>query len=167
MLNITFNITDEQLVTLWGREISQLTPETEKSLNLYGLQVLLVENNFDSRELFTFLLQEFGAQVIAVALVSEALEALERHQIDILIGDIELPVEDGYSLVSKIRTREAEKGGKMIPAIAVTCADREEDRIRARAAGFQSHMSKPVDVYELVKVVASFAGRKGKFERFQ
>lgn len=158
MFNNTFDFVDEQqIVTLWGKEISQLTPETEEPLNLYGLQVLLVENHFDTRELFTFLLQEFGAEVIPVALVSEALEALERHRIDILIADVELPGEDGYSLVRKMRTREAERGGKMIPALAVTCAAREEDRIRALLAGFQIHMCKPVEVHELVKVVASLA----------
>ena len=73
---------------------------------------------------------------------------------------IELPFEDGYSLISKMRTGEAQRGGQMLPAIAVTCAAREEDRIRALSAGFQFHMSKPVEVYELVKVVASLAGRK-------
>lgn len=134
---------------------------SEKTVTLDGLQVLVVENNSDTRELFTFLLLEFGAEVIAVAVVSEALEVLERYQLDIIISDIELPGEDGCSLVSKVRTREASRGGQMIPAIAVTCAVSSSERIRALKAGFQKHMSKPIDVYELVKVVASLAGRAG------
>lgn len=72
-----------------------------------------------------------------------------------------MPNGDGYSLISKVRNREAETGRKMIPAIAVTGAATDKERIRALKAGYQMHISKPIDLDKLVQVVASFTGRSG------
>lgn len=92
---------------------------------------------------------------------AEALEALEQHKPDILISDLGMPDEDGYSLISKIRALPPERGGQ-IPAAALTAYARAEDRMRVLRSGFQFHLPKPVDSAELVTVVASLAGRAYK-----
>lgn len=84
------------------------------------------------------------------------MQLLETWQLDILISDIGMPVEDGYSLIRRIRALPAEKGGK-VRAIALTAYAREEDRIRAISAGFHMHVSKPIDPLHLVAVVANLA----------
>jgi CheY-like chemotaxis protein len=80
---------------------------------------------------------------------------------DILVADIGMPGEDGYSLIRSIRALPRDRGGS-IPAAAVTALARAEDRRRALLAGFQTHVAKPVDVVELVAVVASLVGRTGR-----
>ena len=84
--------------------------------------------------------------------------ALEQHKPDVLISDLGMPDEDGYSLISKIRALPSERGGQ-IPAAALTAYARAEDRMRVLRSGFQFHLPKPVDSAELVTVVASLAGR--------
>jgi CheY-like chemotaxis protein len=88
-------------------------------------------------------------------------QALGRERPDILVADIGMPGEDGYSLIRSIRALPPDRGGS-IPAAAVTALARAEDRRRALLAGFQTHVAKPVDVVELVAVVASLAGRTGR-----
>jgi CheY-like chemotaxis protein len=102
--------------------------------------------------------------VTAVASVPEALSAIDQELPNVLISDIGVPGEDGYSLIRKIRLRPAELGGKM-PAAALTAYARTEDRIRALAAGFQTHLAKPVDPAELVATIAVLAGRLEAVER--
>jgi hypothetical protein len=103
-------------------------------------------------------LKEVGSEVITCRSVEEALVALEQHKPDILISDLGMPDEDGYSLISKVRALPAEEGGH-IPAAALTAYARAEDRMRVLRSGFQFHLPKPVDSAELVTVVASLAGR--------
>jgi len=131
---------------------------TEGLPSLEGLKVLVVDDEPDTRELIREVLQECGSEVITSHSVAEALEALEAHQPDILISDLGMPDEDGYSLISKIRALPAEQGGQ-IPAAALTAYARAEDRLRVLRSGFQFHLPKPVDSAELVTVVASLAGR--------
>ena len=88
----------------------------------------------------------------------EALELLQSEQPDLLISDIGMPYEDGYTLIRKVRALPAERGGRT-PAVALTAYAREQDRIRALVAGFQSHVVKPVKPAELMVVVAQLAGR--------
>jgi CheY-like chemotaxis protein len=109
--------------------------------SLQGIRVLVVDDEADTRELICEVLKECGSEVIMSRSVAEALEALEQHKPDILISDLGMPDEDGYSLISKIRA---------LPA---------EDRMRVLRSGFQFHLPKPVDSAELVTVVASLAGR--------
>ncbi|MGQ4648306.1 response regulator [Lyngbya aestuarii] len=123
-----------------------------------GLRLLIVDDNSDSRELLTLLFEEEGAEVIAVKSASEAIEVLEHIQPDILLSDILMPGEDGYSLIRKVRKRELERGGE-IPAIAVTVAARTEDRARALSAGFHSHISKPLNLECLLATVAMLCQR--------
>jgi PAS domain S-box-containing protein len=126
--------------------------------SLEGLKVLVVDDEADTRELIREVLKECGSEVIMCRSATEALEALEQHKPDILISDLGMPDEDGYSLISKIRALPAERGGQ-IPAAALTAYARAEDRMRVLRSGFQFHLPKPVDSAELVTVVASLAGR--------
>jgi PAS domain S-box-containing protein len=128
---------------------------------LEGLRVLVVEDEADTRELLITILRQYGVEVTAVASAGEALEAVQRLKPDVIVSDIGMPEEDGYSLMRKVRALHAEQGGQ-IPAVALTAYVRAEDRISALAAGFQLHMPKPVNPEELAAVVANLAGRTGK-----
>ena len=126
--------------------------------SLHGLKVLVVDDEADTRELIGQVLKECGSEVITTCSAAEALAAIEQHKPDILISDLGMPDEDGYSLISKIRALPPEQGGQ-IPAAALTAYARAEDRMRVLRSGFQYHLPKPVDSAELVTVVASLAGR--------
>ncbi|MEW6737045.1 MAG: ATP-binding protein, partial [Acidobacteriota bacterium] len=125
---------------------------------LDGLSVLIVDDEPDARELLTFMLEQYGAQVIAVASAQEALALLDQQQPDVLLTDIGMPDEDGYTLIRKVRARAPENGG-CIPAAALTAYARAEDRVRALSEGFQMHVAKPIDPDQLTITVASLAGR--------
>lgn len=125
---------------------------------LDGLQVLVVDDSADTLELIAFILEQCKAQVMKAASADEAFEAIAQSKPDILISDISMPDEDGYSLIARVRTLEA-KQERQMPAVALTAFAREEDCTRALAAGFQMHLSKPVEPGELVAVVADLAGR--------
>ena len=119
------------------------------------------DDEADTGELIGEVLKECGSEVIITRSVAEALEALEQHKPDILISDLGMPDEDGYSLIEKVRALPSERGGD-IPAAALTAYARAEDRMRVLRSGFQFHLPKPVDSAELVTVVASLAGRAYK-----
>jgi CheY-like chemotaxis protein/anti-sigma regulatory factor (Ser/Thr protein kinase) len=123
---------------------------------LNGVRVLIVDDEADSREFLVAALEQCEAKVFAAASVSEALEGVSQFKPDVLVSDIGMPLEDGYSLIRKVRKLSAEQGGE-IPAIALTAYARAEDRMRAIAAGFQMHIPKPVEPAELATVVASLA----------
>ncbi|PMB14759.1 hypothetical protein CEN48_09020 [Fischerella thermalis CCMEE 5282] len=125
---------------------------------LDGVRVLVVDDEADTRDYLTTLLKQSQADVLAVASVPAALEAVEHWKPDVLVSDIGMPEEDGYSLLRKLRSLAPEKGGK-IPAAALTAYARAEDRRRAIQAGFQLHLPKPIDPSELITVVASLVGR--------
>jgi CheY-like chemotaxis protein len=91
--------------------------------------------------------------------VSEALNAIKASLPNVLVSDIGLPGEDGYSLIARVRNMDVERG-ECLPAVALTAYAREEDRQRALNAGFQMHVSKPVDPDELVRVIAKLSGRQ-------
>jgi PAS domain S-box-containing protein len=128
---------------------------------LEGLRVLVVDDESDTRELLEAVLSSCGARVTPTASVAEALEHIGREQFDVLVTDIGMPGEDGYSLIEKVRMLPAERGGTL-PAAALTAYARMEDRVRALRSGFQIHVPKPVDPTELITVVANLAGRVGK-----
>jgi signal transduction histidine kinase len=126
---------------------------------LDGTRVLVVEDEDDARDLLVMTLEQCGATVEAVASVPEALDVFDRSPLpDVLVSDIGVPVEDGYSLMKKLRAREPGRGGD-VPAVALTAYARAEDRLRALSAGFQSHLAKPIDPAELVATIARLAGR--------
>ncbi len=131
-----------------------------RSLNLAGLQVLVVDDDHDTGELVATVLAEYGVQTTVVLSAADALVAIERSRHDILISDIGMPDEDGYVLMRKIRQREAAHG-KEIPAIALTAFAREEDRQQALMAGFHLHVAKPVDPLKLANALAEIAKKTG------
>jgi PAS domain S-box-containing protein len=124
---------------------------------LDGVSVLVVDDEPDARELLTVVLRHYGATVTAVESAGGALESLERARPDVLVSDIGMPGEDGYTLIRRIRAMEPE--GRPIPAIALTAYARTEERARALRAGYQRHVAKPVEPLELASVIASLAGR--------
>jgi signal transduction histidine kinase len=133
----------------------------QSTVALSGVRVLVVDDEEDTREWLVTLLEKYGASVETAASAAEALEAVTDHELDVLVSDIEMPVEDGYTLIRKVRALGAERGGR-IPAAALTAYARTVDRQRALAAGYQIHVPKPVEPAELVTVVASLVGRTGK-----
>jgi CheY-like chemotaxis protein len=126
-------------------------------VDLSSLHVLLVEDEADGRELMAEVLSAAGAIVAAASSVREAIASFESSRPSILVSDIGMPGEDGYSLIRRIRSMPADRGGQ-VPAIAVTAYAREEDRLRALGAGFQAHVAKPVDPADLLRTVARMAG---------
>ncbi len=125
---------------------------------LKGIKVLVVDDEADARDLVRAVLARLGAAVETAASVEEAMEALATARFDVLCADIGMPGEDGYELLRRVRLLPRETGGSIM-AVALTAYGRAEDRMRALAAGFQQHVSKPVAPSELTAVVASLAGR--------
>ncbi|MEI2582040.1 hybrid sensor histidine kinase/response regulator [Scytonema sp. PRP1] len=142
---------EQLLSTLGGKEVQDGLP------NLGGLRVLVVDDEPDARQLLSTVLLQHKAQVIAVSSAREALVALQKFQPDVLVSDIGMPQEDGYSLIRKVRALPGESG--RTPAVALTAYARAEDRTQALNAGFQLHVPKPVNPTELATVVANLAGR--------
>ena len=120
--------------------------------------MLLVEDEPDGRELIEETLRLAGAEVSSVESAAKAMDALGRQIPDVLLSDIGMPEEDGFSLIARVRQLPPERGGR-VPALAVSAYVREEDRMRALAAGFQGHVSKPFDPSELLAAIAALAGR--------
>jgi PAS domain S-box-containing protein len=126
--------------------------------SLQGLRVLVVDDEIDARTLLTMMLEKCGAQVVAVGSSREGLESVESWRPDVLIADIGMPIEDGYGLIRKVRKLPKTKGGQT-PALALTAYARTEDRVRALSEGYQVHLAKPVDRFELAAVVSSLGHR--------
>ena len=125
---------------------------------LTDLRILLVDDEADSRELLELILSSCGAEVVTANSASEAFEKIKNKKIDLVISDIGMPEEDGFSLIRKIRQLPAEQGGET-PAIALTAYARAEDRVQAFRAGFQMHIAKPVEPAELIAIAANLAAR--------
>ncbi|MEH2281805.1 MAG: PAS domain S-box protein [Nostoc sp.] len=133
-------------------EDNQSSHSEPESLLLSDTQVLIVDDEPDIRDLITFILQDYGVQVTAVSSAQEALQALSESIPDVLISDIGMPKTDGYMLMREVRSRSPEQGGH-VPAIALTAYAGEMNQQQALAAGFQMHISKPVDPDVLVKAI--------------
>ncbi len=130
---------------------------------LDGLKVLVVDDEADTRELLKVGIGQCGAEVVTAGSAQEALEVISEQSPDLLISDIGMPGEDGYELIRKVRALPPRRGRK-IPAIALTAYARTEDRMRALRAGYQSHIAKPVELAELLTVMASLVKRDDKDE---
>jgi CheY-like chemotaxis protein len=120
---------------------------------LDGLRVLLVDDDADSLELVRFILEQYNAQVSSTASTYEALQVIRLWKPDILISDIAMPDEDGYSFIRNVRNLAGETG--QIPAIALTALVKQEAVAVALEAGFSTYIVKPFDPDELVKVVSN------------
>jgi len=125
---------------------------------LTDLSVMFVDDDADSRYLLSLVLDACGAKVMTANSASEAFEMIKREKFDVVISDIGMPDEDGFSLIGKIRDLPNEQGGT-VPAIALTAYARAEDRVQMLRSGFQMHLAKPVEPAELVAAVANLAGR--------
>jgi CheY-like chemotaxis protein len=125
---------------------------------LDGVRVLVVDDHPVVREVIAELLEDFGARVIAVPGVPEALESLERERPNVVLSDIEMPGEDGYALIRKVRALPPDRGGQT-PAAALTGLGTPADRARALQAGFQGHVAKPIDAGQLVRIVTALAAK--------
>jgi signal transduction histidine kinase/ActR/RegA family two-component response regulator len=135
--------------------------ELECPPELNGLRVLVVDDEADTRELLQIILEGCGAQVKTAGSAATALEAVKDEVFDVLISDIGMPEEDGYSLLAKVRALCKERWGKVPAAAALTAYASEADRIRVLQSGFQIHVPKPISPSELVAVVANLSGRTG------
>lgn len=122
------------------------------SLTLAGLRILVVDDDPDSREFVSFVLAQEGAEVITVSSSFEVLQALKQHQFDLLASDIGMPEVDGYMLLRQVRQLPLAQGSR-IPAIAITAYAGDFNQDQAFAAGFQAHLSKPIDPTTLVATV--------------
>jgi PAS domain S-box-containing protein len=132
-----------------------LDRRTAGTETLYGLRVLVVDDDPDTLDMLKFLLAQCEAEVTTASSAREALRVLEHSRIDVLVSDLAMPDEDGYDLICQVRKRARERGGN-IPAIALSAYTGSEDRERALAAGFQLHLAKPIAPAELVSALGSF-----------
>lgn len=126
---------------------------------LDGLRILVVDDELDSRELITAILTRCGSEVRCSESAAEALQACRDWKPDLLVSDIGMPMEDGYSLIQKLRKMRS-KWAREMPAVALTAYATVEDRARALDAGFQVHLAKPIEPEALVRLIAGAAGRK-------
>jgi signal transduction histidine kinase/ActR/RegA family two-component response regulator len=130
----------------------------ERSPALNGLRVLVVDDEYDTREVLSTMLIRYGAGVRTAGSVAEALDVLIEWRPDVLVSDIGMPISDGYDLIGKLRALPEEQGGN-IPAIALTAYAGNPDRQRALSSGFQMYLAKPIEPSELARVIARAAGR--------
>lgn len=135
-------------------EQAQFPPDVAETPNLSGVKILVVDDEPDIRDLVTFILQDYGVEVTAVTSAAEALEAISRSLPDIMISDIGMPEMDGYMLIRQLRQRSPQQGGN-ISAIALTAYAGEVNQQQALTAGFQMHVSKPIDPDGLVSAIVS------------
>ncbi|HEV8379266.1 MAG TPA: ATP-binding protein [Tepidisphaeraceae bacterium] len=141
-----------------GHPVSTSDAAFSSSPDMKGVRVMIVDDNTDSINLVKHLLEQCGVSVSGCASGEECLARLPAWHPDVLISDIGMPGMDGYSMMRELRALPAEKGGQT-PAVALTAFARSEDRRRAMLAGFDMHVSKPVEPGELVAVVARMARR--------
>jgi CheY-like chemotaxis protein len=140
---------DHDVARLADRDAAIARPSDESEPgSLEGCAILVVEDNADARNLLHAILRRAGATVETAENVSAALRILAGHRPDLIVSDIEMPGEDGYSFIRKVRAQESPY--RRVPAIALTAYTRSVDRVRALAAGFQMHMAKPIEPAELI-----------------
>jgi signal transduction histidine kinase/ActR/RegA family two-component response regulator len=140
------------------RRNSEIDNEFECAARLDDLRLLVVDDDADTCELITFILEQCGGIVTTATSAREALDILAHSKIDILISDVGLPDSNGYELIREVRLLDNETG-RNIPAVALTAYAAEEDQKRALSAGFQFHLPKPVEPSKLIAVLAHLGGR--------
>ncbi|MEC4814008.1 MAG: ATP-binding protein [Scytonema sp. PMC 1069.18] len=141
------------------KEGDNSSPSKAETALLTGIQVLVVDDDADTRELITFILEQYGAIVTDVGSAVEALEAIAKTQPDVLISDIGMPEMDGYTLMRQIRAMQSQQNHPL-RAIALTAYAGEINQQQAIAAGFQHHIAKPVDPEQLVEVITKMLNVK-------
>jgi signal transduction histidine kinase/CheY-like chemotaxis protein len=132
-------------------------PVAEAAQPLLNLEIVVVDDDADLRELLSLLLGSKGARVRTVGSAAAAMDALAQHPTDVLLADVLMPDEDGYSLIRKLRSRERDHHmGVRLPAIAVTAFAGASDREKALSAGYDWHLAKPIDTEALISAIARF-----------
>ncbi|MGC2237200.1 MAG: CHASE3 domain-containing protein [Pyrinomonadaceae bacterium] len=156
---ISLPVTSSQPQDLENQGISgTMILEDESKISLDGLLILVVDDEDDTRQLLVQSLTFYGATVVTAKSAAEGLSELIDKSPDVLVSDIGMPEEDGYSLIKKARALSDEHQ-KNVKAIALTAFTRAQDRMRALSAGYQNHVAKPVEPDELATVIASLTGR--------
>jgi PAS domain S-box-containing protein len=128
-----------------------MIPDSEE-FTLAGVSILVIDDEEDSRELIHEVLTRYRARVVCAASAAEGLEILKSQMPNVIVSDIGMPEKDGYELIREVRNLGAAEGGN-IPAIALTAFVQPEDRMKAMLAGYQTHLSKPVETHELVAAI--------------
>jgi CheY-like chemotaxis protein len=146
---------DPARTVLGPEEVKPVSP-----VSLRDLRVLVVDDDLEGRELAELVVVNAGAEARTVSSAAEAMAMLEEWLPDVMITDLEMPDEDGFSLLRRAR-RASMLHGQRLPVLALTAYGRGEDRVRILAAGFNMHLAKPADPTELVLAVASLTGRTG------
>jgi CheY-like chemotaxis protein len=124
------------------------------------VRVLVVDDEADARELITTVLEDHGADVRVAASAKDAMETLSQLKPHVLLSDIGMPREDGYSLIRRVRALSPDQGGA-VPAVALTAYAEADVGERVLAAGFHVHLAKPVEPVKLATLIAQLAGRAG------
>jgi CheY-like chemotaxis protein len=122
------------------------------------VRVLAVEDDTASREMLGAMLRKLGAEVVLAQSASEGFAMVREYRPHVLLSDIEMPGENGYELMKRIRALPAAEGG-LTPAAAITAHVGPDDRVRALAAGFELHVAKPVQPTDVAMAVAALAAR--------
>lgn len=142
-----------------GRTANGKEPAMSPNRALEGVRVLIVDDDTDASGMLMFALNLSGAEARTTSSVAEALRSLDERLPDVLLADINMPGEDGYSLIRQLRERSADTGGSL-PAVALTAMARPEDSERALSSGFDLHIPKPIDIDDLVRSVRSLAASR-------
>jgi CheY-like chemotaxis protein/anti-sigma regulatory factor (Ser/Thr protein kinase) len=136
-------------------------PVEHLGISLAGVRVLVIDDEVDACELLKRVLAGYDADVLVAASATEGLQILKAEKPDVAVCDIGMPEMDGYQFIREVRQLSPSSGGS-IPALALTAFARSEDRTRAILAGYQIHLSKPIEPQELAVTVASLAGGAAK-----
>lgn len=140
--------------------ISTPLPSTPDAQLLSGLEILVVDDEPDARDLLQVVLRAAAAEVWLAGGADEALDLVRQRKFSAIVSDIGMPDRDGYAFIREVRALPPEQGGRT-PAIALTAFARSEDRTRAMLAGFQIHVSKPIEPRELVATLRSVTADRG------
>jgi PAS domain S-box-containing protein len=141
------------------RELVTAEQAAQVSKDLNGLRVLVVDDEPDALEILSLMLNRSGASVRTASSSEDALRTFGEWQPNVLLSDVGMPGEDGYTLIRRVRALAPEQGGN-VPAAAITAHAREEDRVKALAAGYQAHLTKPIDPATLVSALVGLAGHR-------
>ncbi len=145
--------------TVGVSKVAATTPrraDLPRPASLAGMSVLVVDDEEDARDLLRIVLESCDAEVHDAASAREALATIQRERVDLIVSDIGMPEEDGYSLIRTVRALPI-KEKTNIPAIALTAFARNEDRTRALLEGFNVHIAKPVEPAELLVALSDLA----------
>jgi signal transduction histidine kinase/ActR/RegA family two-component response regulator len=136
-----------------------LLPQRAARVSLSGIRVLLVDDEPDARDLLRSVLTAVGAEVLTAASADEGFLCAKVEHPDVIVSDIGMPERDGYEFIRDVRRLSSAEGGKT-PAIALTAFARSEDRTRAMLAGYQVHVSKPIEPVELIATIKSLTSNR-------